>query len=254
MNERGARRWRLVRATPSAIPASVRRFNRRAQQRRLASARPWFVAAAGVAGVGLLSWIIYGTPLLGVSSIRVVGEDFIPVADIRAAAHVRAGTPLASVDTGQVARRVQSLVAIERADVHRDWPSTLVIDVTPRRAVAAAPSAQGYLLLDTTGVPFRTVGDPGGLAIVTLATPGPVDPSTLAVLSVLASLPAELRDELIRIDAPASTRIQLILSGHREIVWGDATDNVTKGRVAVSLLRQPGKVIDVSAPNVVTVR
>ena len=48
--------------------------------------------------------------------------------------------------------------------------------------------------------------------------------------------------------------IQLMLNGGREIVWGDATDNATKARVAVSLLGRSGRVIDVSAPNVVTVR
>ena len=39
----GPRRWRLVRARSDAVPASVRRFNQRAQQRRMQAARPWLV-------------------------------------------------------------------------------------------------------------------------------------------------------------------------------------------------------------------
>ncbi len=44
-----------------------------------------------------------------------------------------------------------------------------------------------------------------------------------------------------------------MLTGGREIVWGDATENATKARVATSLLGRSGTVIDVSAPDVVTV-
>ena len=39
-----------------------------------------------------------------------------------------------------------------------------------------------------------------------------------------------------------------------EIVWGDSTENEAKARVAIVLLERPGNVLDVSAPNLVTVR
>lgn len=254
MSERGARRWRLVRATPAAIPASVRRFNSRANRRRLRSARPWAAVALIVILAGLIGWTVYGTSLLGVETIRVTGEDFMSASDIRTAASVPIGSPLASVDTDRVAHRVEGILGVAHADVHRDWPATLVIAVTPRQAVAAAPAGREYVLLDATGVPFRTVSSAAGLTIVVLATPGPGDPSTRAALSVLASLPTALREELVRVEASAPTRIRLKLNAGREIIWGDSTDNPTKGRVAMSLLRRPGTVIDVSAPNVVTVR
>ena len=51
----------------------------------------------------------------------------------------------------------------------------------------------------------------------------------------------------------APTRISLELTDGRTVVWGDATDNDDKAIVATALLGQPGKTIDVSAPNVVTV-
>jgi cell division protein FtsQ len=59
---------------------------------------------------------------------------------------------------------------------------------------------------------------------------------------------------LVRLEAPAPTRIVLRLAGGRQIVWGDSSDNQAKARVATSLLARPGTVIDVSAPDVVTVR
>ena len=63
-----------------------------------------------------------------------------------------------------------------------------------------------------------------------------------------------LRERLVVLAAPAPTRIRLELSGSREIIWGDGTQNGTKAQVATSLLARPGKVIDVSAPSVITVR
>lgn len=303
MTNPGARRWRLVRATPTSIPASVRRFNARARDRRIRSARPWFVAAALVALVGLLSWLFYGTSVLGVAHIKVIGAGFVSAAEIRSAAGVSTGTPLASVDTGAVASRVQRLAGVAHAVASRDWPSTLDIDVTLRTAVAAIPrgtaatggnanggtgngtggtgnggtggngtggsstggnggagnggaaGSAGYLLVDATGVPFRTVPTvPDGVMVIELTNPGPADPSTQGALAVLAALPPALRDQVQRMTAAAPAEIQLLLDGARVIIWGDSTDSGTKARVALSLLRNPGKVIDVSAPNLVTVR
>jgi cell division protein FtsQ len=68
------------------------------------------------------------------------------------------------------------------------------------------------------------------------------------------ALPSDLRDLLLRVEAPSESGVELVLTDGRRIVWGDATDSQQKARVAESLLAQPGKVIDVSAPGVVTVR
>src|SRR5947207_8186893 len=96
----GPRSWRLVRARSDAIPASVRRFNERARQRRWRAARPWLVGAAGLALAGLAGWVVYGTPLLGVREVTVRGASLISADEVRAAARIPAGTPLASLDLG----------------------------------------------------------------------------------------------------------------------------------------------------------
>jgi cell division protein FtsQ len=264
----GTRRWRLVRATATAIPPSVRRFNARARARRWRSARPLIVIAAVLVVVAGLGYVGYGTSLLGVSHVEVRGAGFVSTADVRAAAAVRPGEPFLGLDTVAVARRVEGLVGVAHADVSRRLPSTVVIDVRLRTPVAAVPvnashpavatktpaASTSYRLVDATGVAFRTVGSvPPGVVVVYLADPGPDDPSTVGALAVLASLPPELRDKVDHVSARTPVEIQLMLTGGREIVWGDATDNATKARVASSLLGRSGTVIDVSAPNVVTV-
>jgi cell division protein FtsQ len=265
----GTRRWRLVRATATAIPPSVRRFNARARARRWRSARPLIVIAAVLVVVAGLGYVGFGTSLLGVAHVEVRGAGFVSATDIRSAAAVRAGEPFLGVDTRAVARRVEGLVGVAHADVSRHLPSTVVIDVRLRTAVAAVlvPVASGsgpaaaaktptsYRLVDASGVAFRTVASqPSGVVVIDLTNPGPDDPSTVGALAVLASLPPDLRDKVDHVSALTPVEIQLILTGGREIVWGDATDNATKARVAASLLGRSGRVIDVSAPNVVTVR
>src|SRR5216110_1259530 len=113
------RSWRLVRARREAIPPSVRRFNERARQRRWRAARPWLVGAAGLALAGLAGWVVYGTPLLGVREVTVRGASLISADEVRAAAGIRVGTPLASLDLGTVRRRVATLPAVRSATVER---------------------------------------------------------------------------------------------------------------------------------------
>lgn len=250
-----ARRWRLVRARRDAVPDSVRRFTARARQRRLRALRPWLIGLAGAGLVAVSGVVVWATPLLGVDRIRVEGNHLVAPGEVRRAAGVPAGTPLARVDTAAVARRVAGLPPVQRARVRRDWPGALVVRVVERTAVAAAPDGTGFVVLDRTGVGFvRAANRPAGLPLVRLASPGPDDPATRAAMSVVGALTPELRAALVAVVAEAPTRIRLELSGGRAIIWGDATENETKARVATSLLRRPGQTIDVSAPDVVTVR
>lgn len=251
----GDRRWRLVRARNDAVPASVRRFMRRARQRRLRAARPWAVIC-GVLGVaGLAAWLVYGTSVFGVRDVRVTGTEILSPVQVRQAAEVPNGIPLARVDLDAIRARVGALVPVDRVTAYRDWPGTLVIAVVERTAVAVVPQGGRFGLLDGAGVVFQTVGPrPAHLPVVRLATPGPQDPATRAALQVLAALTEELRAQLVAVAVEGSARIRLELRGERKVIWGDATESATKAKVATALLRREATTIDVSAPDVVTFR
>ncbi|GAA5196793.1 FtsQ-type POTRA domain-containing protein [Rugosimonospora acidiphila] len=255
-DERGARRWTLVRAPAQAVPASVRRFNQRARDRRLQAAAPWLAGLAAIVLLALVALVVYQTSLLGVRDVAVRGNAIVGVDQVRAAAAVPHGAPLASLDLRAVQRRVQALPAVARARVTRHWPSTVVVTVTERSAVAvvAAPDKR-YQELDASGVVFRTVPSrPDRLPLVALSAPGPSDPSTRAALRVLASLTGDLRSLLGTLEAPSPDAIRLRLTDGRQVVWGDANSDEVKAAVATVLLRQHnGDVIDVSAPNTATV-
>ncbi|WP_433302672.1 cell division protein FtsQ/DivIB [Actinoplanes sp. CA-030573] len=256
MSGGGGRNWRLVRANTDAVPSSARRFMARARQRRLKAAMPWAVAAGVLVVAGALTWLVYGTSVLGVRDVKVVGVQLISPVQVQDAAAVPADEPLARVDVDGVRARVRAIPAVDRVTVKRGWPSTLVIEVVERTPVAAVPTSPGKLqLIDGTGVPYREVAKkPDGLPLMRLTAPGPSDVNTRSALRVLAALSPDLREQLVAVSAAAPAQIKLELSKDRTVVWGDDTASETKSQVATALLKKAGKEIDVSAPTVVTIR
>ncbi|MFB9239617.1 cell division protein FtsQ/DivIB [Plantactinospora siamensis] len=250
-----ARRWRLVRAGNDAVPASARRFMQRARRRRLRAALPWAVLAGGLALAALIAWVVLGTGLLGVARVRVAGTGVLTAAQVSDAAAVPTGTPLARVDLAAVRRRVAALPAVRRVTVRRSWPDTVVVEVVERTPALAVPRDGGFAVLDNTGVVFQSAPlRPDGLPLARVAAPGPTDPATRAATEVFGSLPAELRQQVAEVGAPSPARITLLLRDGRTIIWGDAAQSEVKARVAASLLSRRGNTIDVSAPDVVTIR
>src|SRR5919107_1402778 len=94
----GGRNWRLVRADTDAVPSSARRFMARARQRRLRAALPWAVGAGVVLVVGALTWMVFGTSVLGVRQVEVVGAEVLTPLQVEQAAAVPLRRPLARVD------------------------------------------------------------------------------------------------------------------------------------------------------------
>ncbi|MEV6599461.1 FtsQ-type POTRA domain-containing protein [Actinoplanes sp. NPDC051346] len=255
MSDGGGRNWRLVRADTDAVPPSVRRFMARARQRRLRAALPWAVGLGVLVTVGALVWTVYGTSVLGVREVRIVGTDTLTPSQVEEAAAVRMSEPLARVDLDGIRDRVQALPAVERAIVTRGWPATVEVQVVERTPVAAVPVGKQFALIDVEGVAFRTVAKrPGGLPVAKLAAPGPADINTRSALVVLSSLTAELREQLVSISVPAPAQVSLGLRKDRTIIWGDDTESEKKAQVATALLERKGDTIDVSAPTVVTIR
>lgn len=255
MSNGGGRNWRLVRADTDAVPSSVRRFMARARQRRLRAALPWAVGLGVLLVLGGLTWLIYGTPVLGVRDVRVVGTELLTTEQVRQAVGVPDDEPLARVDLDHVRARVRAIPAVDRVVVRRSWPSTLVVEVVERTPVAAVPSGRQFTLIDRSGVPYQQVGaKPADLPLMRLATPGPADEDTRSGLTVLGALSSQLRQQLVAVSVAAPAQIKLELRQGRTVVWGDDTQSDTKSQVATALLKRAASEIDVSAPAVVTIR
>ncbi len=253
MTQRG--RWRLVLARPEAVPASLRHVMARARRHRFRSSAPLLVSLLVVLVLVVAMLVVYRTSLLAVRDVQILGAGTVPAQEVREAAAVPAGVPLASVDLTAVERRVDRLPEVRTARVERDWPHSVRVTVTERTAVAAVPTGTRYRLVDRGGVVFRTTSSrPAGLPVMVVSRPGSTNAATRSALQVLANLTPGLRTRLVRLEAPRSTRIRLVLRAGRMVIWGDSSRSARKAAAATALLGRPGHTIDVSAPDLVTVR
>ncbi len=233
---------------PRRSPAIYRR-------RRLAAA---LVALAVLVGVGFgIRVTLYDSGLLGVRDVEVTGVTTIKPADVLAAAAVTTGAPLAGVDTAAIAARVAALPAVATVTVGRSWPHTVAVAVTERVPVATAVTQGGVVLVDRGGVVYPGA-PPAGLPRLNFGAVGPDDPSTRAALAALAALPDTVRAQVLTVDATvtagAPAQVTLGLADSRLVVWGTSDRGEDKARVVVPLLTEPGRVYDVTSPDLPTIR
>jgi cell division protein FtsQ len=199
-------------------------------------------------------FLVFGTSVFGVRRVSVEGVHLITVGQVRERASISEGTPLARLDTAAVADRIGQIPEVARVEVFRAWPHSVRIVVTERKAVAVTKVRGGWRLVDSSGVAFRTVAERPALPQVELAHLGPKDRVSAAALEVAQALTPELLAKLDKVTAKTPAQVTLHLLDHRTIFWGDSTENARKARAATAILSRPGKEIDVSAPDVVTVR
>lgn len=210
------------------------------------------VAAVVLAGVAVVVW---ATPVFGLQAVAVEGARSPEViAEVRAAVAIQDGTPLARIGLDAVRQRVGAVSAVSDVSVARDWPHGLTVTVRERVAVATTQANGSWWLLDATGLPFRQLPDkPERLMPLQLATPGEGDRATVAALRVLASLSPEVRGKVIAVAAANEYSVTLSVVGGRSVIWGADTDAAAKNAVVPAMLAQPGGIIDVSDPTLVTV-
>lgn len=212
------------------------------------------IIAAVLAVVAGLSWVIWGSPWLMVTNVEVRGSALASTQQVIDAASVPMGTPLASLDTGAIERRItEALPSVATATASRSWPGTVVIDITERRASAAIPLGHQFLWVAADGVVFhRTQAPPEGVLV---AEGSITDEGTIASLAqVAAALPPQVRERAKAISAGSRDSITIPLTDGRRVVWGSADDSALKAQVVVPLLNVKAREYDVSAPTHPTTR
>lgn len=242
-----------ARSTRGRRPESARARTSSGPSKRKALRRRW-VALLSVLTVLALGYVLLFTGLFGVRSVRVVGTNTVPVAQVREVASVEQGQPLLRVDTDAVRTRVMTVRAFSSVEVSRSWPSTIVISVTERVPVAVVDTGEGFRFVDGSGVVFRTVPTkPPGLPLLRLPRVGPDNPVVRAATAVLAALPKQLAERVVAVSADTPNSVRLELADGTKVVWGSAEQSARKAKVLAALLTRPGSVYDVSSPELPTV-
>jgi cell division protein FtsQ len=225
--------------------------------------RAAFFALAGVAIVGGAGWALLGNRVFVVRSVSVTGTHLLAPAQVIAAADVSLGTPLLSVDTGAVTRRVEAIGDVASATVAEDWPDHLAITVTERvPAMAVRMADGGYDLVDPTGVVVRHANaKPAALPLLVTSLPGSAlrgNAAVTAAADVLAELQPWLARQVAEVtvaSVPAGPpRVTLSLRDGKTVQWGSAGNAAQKNRELSVLLPGHARDVDVSAPGTAVTR
>ena len=266
---RRARRERELRrqaqARARAIEQARREAKRRALDKTAADAKPQ--ARAAVRGLKVMVWtvllavlfvalglLLYFTPIMSVRNVVITGLGAVTEEEVTQAAAVKDGTPLLQVRTDDVAERVATIRRVASARVQREYPSTLRITIVERVPVVVKDYPDGTHLFDRDGVDFATAPPPPNLPYLETDNPGPSDPPTKAALEVMTALRPEVAAQVARVSAPSVAAVTLTLVDGREVVWGTTDRTEEKAQKLAALLTQPGRVYDVSSPDLPTVK
>lgn len=241
--------------TTQTRPPSVADGKRHKREKR-ARRRIWpFVLVGGLllALLGGAVWLVGFSTVLAAQRVEISGLKTLSRAEVTDEAAVQLGVPLARQDLNGIAGRVAGYPQVEHVAVERSWPSTVSIRVTERTPVFATRYANLYVLVDKHGVPYLTVKDrPANLPLAVARQSDRA--SLLEIASVSRELSKKLRDRVVTIRAESPYALILVLDSGVEISWGTSEQSKLKGEVALALLKQKPKAIDVSAPHNPTIR
>jgi cell division protein FtsQ len=225
-----------------------RRFARRQWSRRWMSLRYVLALLLVVAAVGTAVWLVFFSTVLAVKGVTVAGTDLLAEDDVRSAARVPGGEPLALVDVAGVRARVQALAPVRSVDVSREWPDQVRIEVEERTAVAVVELGGRLRGMDADGVVFRDYRTPPpGLPRVRPTTSAGTEALREAG-AVVAALPQDIAQRVDHVEVETVDQIALVLKDGRRVLWGSAEESSVKAEVIAALLEQQAQVYDVSVP------
>jgi cell division protein FtsQ len=230
--------------------AEVRRFTRRARNRRIA-----ILAVGGVIlTLALLVSAAVFSPILALRTITVEGASRIDPAEIVAAADDQLGTPLALIDYERMTRDLSVFPLIRSYVTEVVPPGTIVIHVTERQPVGSIASSAGFDLVDPAGIVVQQSAQRlPGIPIIDIAGASVTSSSFAAVVEVLLALPPGLLAQVDSISASTKDDVSFVLTGvGQRVQWGSADLSEKKaallaGLISVTDPAAPGT-FDVSAP------
>lgn len=229
------------------------RRSTRGRPGRPAPTPPRWVLPALMAVVTAVVLVLYFSPLLGVGEVKVEGNPTLSDDKVLKTAGIRPGTSMLRVDAGEVQERLVEMPKVADAEVMLDWPSTVRVEITESTPAVYFRARGGARLVDSHGVAFETVRRaPDG--VPELRVPELGGPAASAALGVLNALPGQVRGELTAVLAEKPGSVRLRLTGDRVVEWGATDEMRRKARILPPLLTRPGKIYDVTTPELPTVR
>jgi cell division protein FtsQ len=203
------------------------------------------VLLAGLAGVGLVYWVGWHSPVTVVEHVVVDAPRGIPAESIRLASGISAADRVPSVDPEAVRLGIMTAIpAVADVQMERSLPDTIRLTVTSRTPLAAVEAGAGFYVMDPDGVVFDRVKRAKDLPVISAGT----DTGREVARAVLLAIPDDLRAKVTRVTARSRDDVTLRLRGGTTVRWGSVEDSELKARVLTGLSAVNAKRIDVSAP------
>jgi cell division protein FtsQ len=241
-----------------ASTAQERFLAKQAARRRADRARwtrPLLALAVLVVLAAAGFWVVWFSSWVTSREVAVVGTHRLNAEQVRRVAAVPMDVPLARIDLGTIEARVRTIAGVRGVSASRNWPHAIRIAVEERQPAVAVPESDGYLLVDFDAVAFQTMTAPPEGVPRLRANPSVLQADTVrAAVTILEAMPRSVRGQVAEVAAASADDVTLVLRDRTRIVWGSAADSARKADVLRALLRRPGTVYDVSAPDAPAVR
>jgi cell division protein FtsQ len=236
----------------SAAARTRRRFARRQWARRWLAWKPVVAVVVLIALLVGAVWLVLFSSYLSVQGVQVTGVHQLSASQVRAAANVPEGQPLARVDLDRIRSRVEAMAPVRSADVTREWPDQVRIVVEEREPIAVVEIGGQLRGMDAEGVIFRDYAKaPPGLPRVESAAAADSEALREAAL-VVAALPSDLASKVDHVEVTTVDEISLALRDGRTVEWGSSERSDEKAEVLAALLAAPttqeARKFDVSVP------
>lgn len=210
-----------------------------------------FVVPVIVMFGGALIWLIWFSSVFGVKDVQVVDSaggilSADQIAQVQVTANIPLNQPIARLDTETAAQAVANLTWVSSVEVRRGWPNEVVVALDQRVPLARVKGPGPSQGVDAQGIIFDSL-NLDGLPLID-ATGAPL----VSAVEVVAKLPANLAQKVVRIRAESIDSIELDLKSGAIVRWGSADEPEFKAAVLDALLLLRAQIYDVSAPELPT--
>jgi cell division protein FtsQ len=183
------------------------------------------------------AWLVTNSQAFDLRALRVTGNVRLSFDDIARDAGLTGETNVLWLAANELERRLQANPWVLTAHVSRTLPSTVVVAVRERVAVAVLAGRPG-LLVAGDGMVLGVAGGSDRLPLIqaprrhsigTRLSPSPQ-------LAVARGIPASVRSLVARVFLDRSGGIRLAMRDGASVLFGDATEIAPKGRALKGLL------------------
>ena len=191
------------------------------------------------------AWGTFWSPLLRVRGVKLVGAEHVGSREVAQAAGLDDGDNLLLVSTGEIARRVESLPWVARAEVDRKLPGTVRVRIVEREPSLVLAFGAARWTLDESGRVLAVGEATEGLPVLAGASVSDLEPGrhleshqVLDALEAYGSMPPALRSDVEAVFAPTIERITFSFTNGVLVRYGAAERLHSKHQVLAALFHR----------------